>query len=226
MKRLKYLLAVAIIFINGIGTINAQYYEMANQLPNLISPILSGSMNYKGFVELSGAVGLGQNKASFIGISTSQGFQYSSWFFMGVGMGVDLTLGQNSDYWNNSDVNSPDWVSRSSSTTRVMLPIFSDFRFNIGSGSNSPSFYIDLKVGASWLLGNSYLELYNARLSTAAQFYFKPGIGIRIPMNSQNSRQALNLGVTYQMLYSGNNYSYWNDSLTLNAIGASICYEW
>ena len=30
---------------------NAQYYEIANRLPSLISPALSGSMKYKGFVE-------------------------------------------------------------------------------------------------------------------------------------------------------------------------------
>ncbi|MDE6717095.1 MAG: hypothetical protein K2J70_02790, partial [Muribaculaceae bacterium] len=67
----------------------AQYYELVNQLPNLLSPALSGSMNYKGYVDVTGTLGVGNDRANFVGISTSQGFQYSTWFFMGAGIGVD-----------------------------------------------------------------------------------------------------------------------------------------
>lgn len=54
--------------------VRAQYYELANQLPSLISPALSGSMNYRGFVQVHGLAGLGDARANFVGISTSQGF--------------------------------------------------------------------------------------------------------------------------------------------------------
>lgn len=76
---------------------SAQYYEIATQLPQLISPALSGSLNYKGFVELSGTAGIGNNRVNDIGISTTQGFRYASWFFMGVGAGVDVVMAQQPD---------------------------------------------------------------------------------------------------------------------------------
>ena len=85
MKALKYIISALAI---GVGTsaASAQYYEIANQLPSLISPALSGSLRYKGFVDLSGTAGLGDNRANFAGISTTQGFQYADWFFMGAGL--------------------------------------------------------------------------------------------------------------------------------------------
>ncbi len=206
---------------------SAQYYEIANQLPGLLQPALSGSMNYKGYVEASGMTGFGNNRANFIGISTSQGFQYASWFFMGVGIGVDVAMTNQSD---KTDIyppeNAPDYYRHSDSQTKVMLPVFSDFRFNIGSYS-STSIFIDLKIGATWLLGDSYLWLQRGRLGGGTQFYLKPSLGMRIPVRASNPGQAINIGVTYQLITSNNNWSYWDDnSATLNGIGLSIAYEW
>lgn len=210
----------------AVGTASAQYYELANQLPSLISPALSGSLNYKGFVELSGVAGLGDNRANFVGVSTTQGFRYASWFFMGVGLGIDVAMAKNDDGLRELPPDQQPWYyQRSSSTTKAMLPIFSDFRFNIGPEGGT-SCYIDLKIGAAWFLGDSYFALKDARMGRGAQFFFKPSIGVRVPVSTQNPRQAFNFGITYQLITSGNNYSWDSNSVTLSSIGASISYEW
>lgn len=204
-------------------SLSAQYYEIANQLPSLISPALSGSGSYKGFVEFSGLAGLGHNRANDIGISTSQGFQYTSWFFMGVGVGVDVMMAQQPEGWQpNPDY---DYMYRGTAKTKAMIPVFSDFRFNIGE-RNTTSFFIDLKLGAAWLIGRDYLRMADGFMSNSTQFFFRPSIGVRIPVSAQNSKQAFNIGLTYQLLTSNNNY-YWNsNSLTLNNLGVSVSYEW
>lgn len=229
MKRLS-INAIAIItaivsIFTSTPTASAQYYEIANQIPGLLQPMLSGSMNYKGYVEATGIAGFGNNRANFIGVSTSQGFQYASWFFMGVGIGVDVAMTNQSDQ---RDIyppeNAPDYYRHADSQTKVMLPVFSDFRFNIG-GYDAASMFIDLKIGATWLLGDSYLWLQRGRLGGGTQFYIKPSLGVRIPVNASNPRQAVNIGVTYQLITSNNNWTYWDDnSATLNGLGLSIAY--
>lgn len=223
MKRIVKALAVLVVALAGVMPCRAQYYEIANQLPSLLSPALSGSMNYKGYVEVSGLAGVGDNRANFVGVSTSQGFRYSSWFFMGVGVGVDVARGA-------GDVvladGGPDYDSywHETSRTKAMIPVFTDFRFNIGDQSRVGVF-CDLKLGAAWLIGGSYLQLSDRCLTTSTQFYFRPTIGVRIPVNSARPTQAVNIGVTYQLLTGNNNY--WGDNrLTLNNIGVTLGYEW
>lgn len=203
---------------------SAQYYEIANQLPGIISPAISGSMNYKGFIELSGVAGLGDNRANIIGVTTSQGFQYSSWFFMGAGLGVEVAM-TNSDL-PVEDNGRPDYWHHSNASTKVMIPVFSDFRFNFGN-TGGVSFFADIKLGALWLMGNSYLRLQHGCMTGDAQFYCKPAIGVRVPISSVNPRQAVNIGVVYQLITSNNNYNYWNDNtVTLNGLGLSLSFEW
>lgn len=60
-----------------------------------------------------------------------------------------------------------------------------------------------------------------------AQFYCKPALGVRIPVSSTNQRQAVNIGVAYELITSDNNYNYWNDNnITLNCLGVSLSFEW
>ena len=211
---------------------NAQYVELAQQLPNLISPALSGSLNYKGFVELSGTAGIGSNRANFVGISTTQGFMYANWFYMGVGVGVDVAMTNvngNAPYSGDYDPTYNGWPSyyyHSSSTTKAMIPVFTDFRFYIGPLDKLGG-YVDLKLGASWLIGDSYLRMQHGRLGGATQFYFKPSVGLRIPTNPQNPKQAVNVGLTYQLTTANNNFYYWDaNDLTLSSLGFSVSYEW
>lgn len=222
MKLLKNILLAACLMA-GATAAKAQYYEIANQIPNLISPALSGSMAYKGFVELTGIGGVGIDRANFIGLSTSQGFQYSSWFFMGAGMGIDIAMSRNNTDWAAGD--NPRNFNGGAATNMAMLPIFSDFRFNIGTGANT-SVYIDAKIGAAWFLGNDYLQLHDRSMGHGAQFFLQPSIGVRIPVNSAKPGQAVNIGVTYRLLTSDNSYSWYDNTVTLNGFGASISFEW
>ena len=213
MKLPKVIIAAIALFTAGFQA-NAQYYEIANTLPSLIRPALSGSLNYKGFVEVTGLAGLGENRANFIGLSTSQGFQYTSWFYMGAGIGIDVAMARN------TPVESRDRYVN----TMALLPVFTDFRFNIPV-TKSSSFFIDAKFGAAWFLGNNYINLYNGTISHSAQFFLQPTLGVRVPV-SANGRQAVNFGVTYRLLTSNNNYDWSNKTISLNNIGASISFEW
>lgn len=198
---------------------SAQYYEIANQIPQLISPALQGGINYKGFAEVGYVKGVGVNNVDFLSFSTSQGFKYRNWFFMGAGIGVDVAFS------GVSEVNSvPSQYNYT--TTAVMIPIFTDFRFNIGN-STSTSFFADIKLGCSFLAGNTFLQVNNGYLSSQEYFYFKPSVGVRIPLQSQNKngKKAFNIGLTYQLLTSNYWYNY-NSNVTLNALGLDASFEW
>lgn len=107
-----------------------------------------------------------------------------------------------------------------------MIPVFSNFRFNIGDQS-SVSAFIDLKIGAAWLIGTPYLRLHDAYVTNSTRFYCKPTVGVRIPVNARNSNQAFNIGLTYQLLTADDDY-YWSPggNVTLNSFGVTLGYEW
>ncbi len=203
---------------------NAQYYEIANQLPGLLRPALSGSFNYKGFVDVGYNKTIGAYDADFLEISTSQGFQYANWFYMGVGLGVDVLFAHQNENWGNWDRSTDFNTSHSSCTTAAMMPLFTDFRFMLGN-STAASFFIDLKIGCSFLLGNDYIAIGDGYLTNQQYFYLHPSIGIRIPTNSKNPKQAFDIGLTYKLLTS-NYWNSWNRNVTLNGFGATVAYEW
>lgn len=204
---------------------SAQFYEIANRIPSLISPALSGSFNYKGSLDAGYSKTLGKYDADFLEFSTSQGFQYASWFYMGVGLGVDVLFShQNGDWGNNWNYSGGFDSNHSSTSTAAMMPLFTDFRFNFGGGSGA-SFFLDLKVGCSFLLSDKYIRIGDGYLTNQEYFYLRPTLGIRIPTNSNNSKQAFDIGITYKLLTS-NYWNSWSRNVTLNALGATIAYEW
>lgn len=223
--RLLPLIAAAIL-AGATQAADAQYYEIANQIPGLIQPVLSGSTNYKGFVEASYIKGVGNNKADFLEFTTTQGFRYSDWFFMGVGAGVDIMFSHTNNGWGE---NWNDWsddfdVNHSSKTTSAMIPLYTDFRFNVG-GMNSPSFYVDIRLGAAFLIGKDYVRIGNGFITNQQYFYLRPSLGLRIPVSRKTPKQAVNVGVAYQLLTS----NYWNagrENATLNALGVNVSFEW
>lgn len=218
-------LLIAAAALVSCQTAGAQYYELANQLANVIQPALSGSFRYKGFAGASYVKNLGDFNADYIELSTSQGFQYSSWFYMGAGLGFDLVCSHPIDNWGNGwQNNTYPGQEHKSVTTTVMMPLFTDFRFNIGN-PKATNFYMDLRIGASFLLTNNWLRINNGYLTDSQYFYLKPTIGVRIPTNTSNSRQALNVGVSYQLLTSSYWHSYESNG-TLSGLGVSVEYEW
>ena len=226
--RRKAMILVALTLISAVSA-SAQLYEIASQIPQLIRPALSGSLNYKGFIETGFAGGFGDYRANTFSISTSQGFRYSNWFYMGVGMGLDVMFGQDApDYEPPTGYNNWDdpHFSHSNTKTAYFLPIFTDFRFNIGgNGGTKPSAFIDLKVGATFMLNNSYFCVGKGYITNRESFYLKPSVGVRIPVSSSKPSQAINIGLTYQ-LATANWWWVGSRNISLNSIGGTIAYEW
>lgn len=228
MKRIQLAL-VLFAFALAIPQANSQYYDIANQIPSLLSPILSGSGRYKGYVDAQYLKGVGSNRADILGFSTSQGYQYNSWFYMGAGLGVDILFAHQNDNWgsnwgngNSSGIN----PEHSSTTTGVMIPLFSDFRLTVpAKKASSPSFFADLRLGASFLIGKDYIRINNGYLTNSEYFYLRPSVGVRIPVNKNHPRQAVDVGITYQLLTS-NYWSGWTNSVTLNSLGITAAFEW
>lgn len=219
----KYLLTL-LMAIAAIPA-SAQYYEIANQIPQLISPALSGSFNYKGFVEAAYLKGIGSRNADFLEFSTTQGFRYSSWFFMGVGIGVDVLFAHTDDTRYGYGQPSCQWpTDKDLNANGVMVPLYTDFRFTAGNPAGV-SFFADIRFGCSFLVSNSYIRIDQGYLSSSENFYFRPSIGLRIATNSSNPKQAIDLGVTYQLITSNYWYSY-SRNVCLNALGVSVGYEW
>lgn len=226
MKKHFYASGIIAIILSMLSSLSAsaQYYEIANRIPSLIQPALSGSGQYKGFIEAGYSKTLGNYDADFLELSTSQGFQYNSWFYMGVGLGVDVLFSHKNDDWG-SDWENPSYGSdRGSTTTAAMIPLFTDFRFNIG-GNSGASFFIDMKVGCSFLLGNKHISIGDGYLTNQEYFYLRPSIGMRIPTNSRNPKQAVDIGINYRLLTS-NYWNSWSRNITLNSIGVSLAFEW
>ena len=218
MKKKYAIVIVALISFLMPSKSAAQYTTIVNQAANLMQTAMMGGLRYRGYVEGSYTGGFGRLQADFVGISTVQGVQYADWFFMGAGMGVDLV-------YSKSSIPSNEWnFNRKVTTSGVMVPIFTDFRFNIG-GNQGPSFFIDIKAGGSFLVGKNYLAVENGYINGGEYFMLKPSIGLRVPVSSNGTR-AVNLGLTYQLLTC--NYWWYNnsDSGTSNSIGATVSYQW
>ncbi|MCH5239911.1 MAG: hypothetical protein J1F38_06780 [Muribaculaceae bacterium] len=221
MKKIIVTILLAVASLSA--TTYAQIYEAINTLQSVISPALSGSGRYKGYVEAGYSHTLAKYNGDFVEISTTQGYQYNNWFFMGAGLGFDLLLAHKGPNWGTGTIPS---APQNVSTTAPMLPLFADFRFLIANGNNSNiSFFLDLKVGCSFLLLNKYIAIGDGYLTNREYFFLDPSIGLRIPCKKSNPKQAIDIGVKYKLLTS----NYWyvnNNNITLQSIGAFIAFEW
>ena len=73
MKRL----GIVVLLLAGfIVSASAQFGLMANKLEEMLKPALSGSFNYKGFVDVAYLAGF--DSPDLLEITTTQGFKYSS----------------------------------------------------------------------------------------------------------------------------------------------------
>ncbi|MCH5231742.1 MAG: hypothetical protein J1F43_08110 [Muribaculaceae bacterium] len=211
-----------IIALAPLG-VNAQVYEAINTLRSVISPALSGSGRYKGYVDAGYSHTLGKYNGDFIEISTSQGYQYNNWFYMGAGLGFDLLLSHKGSHWGEG---TPPANNPAITTTAPMLPLFADFRFLIANGNSSNiSFFLNLRVGCSFLLTNRAIAIGDGWLTNREYFFLDPSIGFRVPCNKKNPRQAVDVGVRYKLLTSNYWYNY-NNNITLQSLGAFVAFEW
>lgn len=220
-------LVIGIISLYSVKSYS-QVYEIINGLQTTIGPAISGAGNYKGYVEAGYSHTLGHYNGDFIGVLTSQGYKYKSWFYVGAGLGVDVLLAHPKNDRNSGMTPPSGFVNgQKSTTTAVMLPLFTDFRFDIGNSTEAQkaSFYLDLKIGCSFLLSDRYIAIGDGYLTNREYFFLKPSIGVRIPVSMKHPRQAIDMGITYQLLTS----NYWvnyNNNITLQALGANVAFEW
>lgn len=81
---------------------------------------------YKGFVDMGYVVDLSDNNANKLEISTSHGYQFNNYFYVGGGVAVD--------YYTDADL--------------ISAPIFADFRANFINKKVTP--FADIKTGYSF----------------------------------------------------------------------------
>ena len=219
----KIFIALLLSFIAFSTPVNAQVYEAINTLQSVISPALSGSGKYKGFVEAGYSHTLAKYNGDFLEISTTQGYQYNNWFFMGAGLGLDMLFSHPGSHWGEG-MQTPPPGDVPVTKNAPMLPLYADFRFLIGNSSNI-SFFLDLKVGCSFLLTNKNIAIGDGYLTNREYFFLDPSIGLRLPCNKKNPKQAVDVGVKYKLLTSDYWYNY-NNNITLQSIGAFVAFEW
>ncbi len=221
MKKIYALAALALLSVPS--AVKAQYYNIANQVANVLQAPLNGLARYKGFVDASYVKGLGNTRADFLEFSTSQGVQYNSWFYMGAGLGVSVVFSHPDDNLPSSYWEQPAFLERSSSKTGVMIPLFTDFRFT--PWGNQLGLYVDLRLGCSFLVGNDYLRINQGYLTNQEYFYLKPSIGVKIPVSKEHPKQAFDLGLSYQLLAS-NYWSGYYSNRAISSMGLTASFEW
>lgn len=219
MKAITRLIAAGIILRASTQAVSAQYYQLVNQATDMIGTAIRGGANYRGFFDVSYVKGLGDKKANFLEFSTTQGLKYGNLFFMGVGAGVDVI---------HTEINNNPYAPSDHTNTQnaVMIPLYTDFRLNLGAPT-SASFFLDVKVGGGFFISNDYILVGDGYINSSSSFYLKPSVGLRIPVSKTNPKLAVNIGGSYQLITN----SYWynpgqNNSVTLSAMGLNVGFEW
>lgn len=218
-KKLAAIALAAAMGLCGAHKAHAQYYSIINQGTNMLSTALRGGFAYRGLADVSYNRGMGDHQASFLEITTTQGVKYASWFYMGVGAGVDVMFAHS-----DTDYTGEVADNKGLRETACMIPLFTEFRFNIGDQSRT-SFFAGVRVGASFLIGKDYVQIGDGYINRSECFYLKPTLGLRIPVNKSNSKQAVNIGASYTLV----NTDYWrgySSNITLNSLGISVGFEW
>lgn len=211
--------AIALTMMSGIASsASAQYYQIANQAANMISSIFTAGATYRGFFHTGFTRGMGNYEANVLEFTTTQGAQFTNWFYMGIGAGVDVMFTKENNDFNPSDR----WPDQSFTSQGVMIPLYSDFRFNIGNNSK-PSFFADLRIGAAFLVGKDYIRINDGYIGQSECFYLRPTVGVRLPVSKSNPKLAVNLGLSYQLITT----EYWGGrNIALNSLGLTAGFEW
>lgn len=223
--KLTKLLITGALGLTGVLGANAQIGEIVNGLTNVAMTAARGGAGYKGYLEADFTGGVGNYRTNFVTLATSQGYQLNNWFYMGAGIGVDFLWSKVNKGWGDSwGPTDPSWSSHEYTSSAVMIPVFTDFRFILGR-QTSTSFFINMRVGAAFLCSDSYVKVRDGYLSNRSYFYLQPAVGVRVPINTTNPRQAIDIGLHYRLMTS----DYWNNwqyNATINGLGINISYEW
>ncbi len=215
----KLVLAFTLCLSTSLGA-KAQYYQIADQLQNMLSAIFTGGSSYKGFVDASYMRSIGNNRVDFAEITTTHGCSMASWFFMGAGLGVEAMMARNDgvtfeERWQATN------SYRSTVETIWTMPVYIDFHITIG-GTENVGMFADFRVGSAFKLSDKALAVSDGYISTNEFVYLRPSVGMRIPIGEKS---AVNIGLSYKLLMSNYWYEDYSD-ITLHALGLNVGLEW
>ena len=204
---------------------SAQWGEIVNGMTNVALPTIRQGARYKGYLEADFTMGVGNYRSNFVTVGTSQGYMFNDWFYLGAGIGVDLLWSTVTKGWGDDwAADNPDWYAHEHTSSAVMIPVFTDFRFILGDTSKT-AFFVNMRVGAAFLCSDSYIRIRDGYLTNQSYFYFQPAVGVRIPVNRTKPRQAIDIGLHYRLMTS-DYWSNWQHDATINGLGVNISYEW
>ena len=122
---------------------------------------------YRGFVENVESVNMDGDLTIYsLGLTTSHGYQFSPYFFLGAGLGVQYYYFDLDDVFTNFMGISNDFTC---------MPLFVHARGTFMRNWVTP--YADLKIGTSFTHGES---LFYANPSVGARFGFSPKFGLNV----------------------------------------------
>ena len=132
---------------------------------------------YRGFIDLGYTKGTGKYSVlDRVEISTSHGYQFNPYIFLGIGSGIHY---YESIYTYNEN-------GEETSLDALIVPIFADFRCNFTEGHVVP--YFGLKAGYSIDVDDKFNDM---------GFYANPSFGLKVMVNASMAVN-FNLGYTVQ----------------------------
>ena len=157
------------IYWDNIKQITKEDWQPQQTLGSDFTPGKGPQRGYRGFVDLEYYKSIDAISRNHYGISTSHGYQFKPWLFVGAGAGIKLS---HKKHYENFDRPPKDFY---------MFPVFADVRFDLLKNKFSP--FLDCRVG--YTLGN---KAYGVMLN--------PSLGCRIGLSN---RLAINATIGYSL---------------------------
>ncbi len=152
--------------------------------------------NFRGFIDIGYALGVGSPRNNAFEIDTSFGYQFSHYFYLGGGLGIHFLSGVFDSYPLREDTYEP--VRNDPNWRYPFIPIYVNVRSNLYDESRITPF-VDARVGATFI---NHTGLYCA-----------PAIGVHFPTTSSF---ALNVSLAYEL--HATYYKFWCRGNTPGAI--------
>ncbi len=170
----------------------------------------NSSRGYRGYADLGYTIGVGYYDLNSFEISTTHGYQLSSYFFIGAGVGFHFM-----QEYKTPDMNIPMDIRDS----KVSIPFYVDFRGTFGKRRVAP--FVDLKLGYFVTNGDAFYSHISAgvRIRTVEKQAVTIGIG--------GSYESLRFETFDQFVSPGLNmdYSRTPQNYYLDGVAIKVGYE-
>ena len=170
----------------------------------------NSSRGYRGYADLGYTIGVGYYDLNSFEISTTHGYQLSSYFFIGAGVGFHFM-----QEYKTPDMNIPMDIRDS----KVSIPFYVDFRGTFGKRRVAP--FVDLKLGYFVTNGDAFYSHISAgvRIRTVEKQAVTIGIG--------GSYESLRFETFDQFVSPGLNmdYSRTPQNYYLDGVAIMVGYE-